>query len=179
MEFKYEARAVKRAAIRLSFSGLFLFRVGESSGTFDLSSEQARHFWMTLALGELAALFEHLERARYVPPGEIDAGLAKDARVTLARGAGIHARTYDSTRCGRNARFDPRRRPAALPAVPRLSLFARGGAARALRRRTPRAARARAGRRMRCGGTDLCRAHQAARSGRDGNPTGARRDDHP
>jgi len=45
---------------------------------------------MTLALGEIAALFEHLERTRYVALGEIDARLAKNARVALALGAGIH-----------------------------------------------------------------------------------------
>lgn len=45
---------------------------------------------MALVLGEVASLFEHLERTRYVALGKIDAGLAKDAGVTLALGAGIH-----------------------------------------------------------------------------------------
>jgi len=45
---------------------------------------------MTLALGKVASLFEHLERTRYVALGEIDAGLAKDSRVALALVAGIH-----------------------------------------------------------------------------------------
>ena len=45
---------------------------------------------MALALGEIAPLFEHLERTRYVALGEIDAGLAKDAGVALALGTGIH-----------------------------------------------------------------------------------------
>lgn len=46
---------------------------------------------MALALGEVTPLFEHLKRTRYVALGEINAGLAKDARVTLTTGAGIHA----------------------------------------------------------------------------------------
>lgn len=45
---------------------------------------------MALALGEIVALFEHFEHTRYVAFGEIDAGLAKYACVTLALGAGIH-----------------------------------------------------------------------------------------
>lgn len=45
---------------------------------------------MACALGKIASLFEHGERTGYVALGEIAAGLAKDARVTLARGAEIH-----------------------------------------------------------------------------------------
>ncbi len=46
---------------------------------------------MALALGEIVSLFEHFKRTRYVALGEIDAGLAKNARVALAVGVGIHA----------------------------------------------------------------------------------------
>jgi hypothetical protein len=45
---------------------------------------------MALVLGEIATLFEHLQRSRYVALGKIDGGLAKDAGVTFASGGGIH-----------------------------------------------------------------------------------------
>lgn len=46
---------------------------------------------MALALGEIASLFQHFQRTRYVAFGKMHAGLAKDASVTLAVGSGIHA----------------------------------------------------------------------------------------
>lgn len=65
-------------------------RVRRRLGAFHLGGKQARHFWMALALGKVASLFEHLERTRYVALGEIDAGLTKDSRIALALVAGIH-----------------------------------------------------------------------------------------
>ncbi len=85
----------QRESLAQFFSGLFAFEIRGRFGAFHLGREQARHFWMALALGEIASHFEDLERTRYVALGEIHTGLAKDARVTLARGAGIHAQTND------------------------------------------------------------------------------------
>jgi len=68
-----------KTRVTLKFLRLFPFRIRRRLGAFHLGREQTRHFWMALALGEIAPLFEHLERTRYVALGEIDAGLAKDA----------------------------------------------------------------------------------------------------
>lgn len=86
----WDAYHPAKTPARLKSSGLLLFGIRRRLGAFHLSGKQARHFWMALALGKIASLFEHLERTRYVALGEIDAGLAKDTRVALALVAGIH-----------------------------------------------------------------------------------------
>ena len=62
-------------------------------GRRDFRAESLSHLAIAFAFGDFLTVIQGFERARNFTLAKEYTGLAKDARVTLARGAGIHDQT--------------------------------------------------------------------------------------
>jgi len=69
---------------------LLCFGLLRTEDALDFVGKPPGHLEVTELFGKRLAFLKNFDRARYVALSKVDAGLAKDARVTLSLGCGIH-----------------------------------------------------------------------------------------